>query len=85
MSDLSRLQWRHVQADVVRCAVRWSLRDAVRDRDVEGRLRARGVRVDQTPVFRWVQYYAPELDQRGQPSLGATHVHTMWMNPPWPR
>jgi transposase-like protein len=46
MRDLSRVKWRYVQADVIRCAVRWSRRDAVRDRDVEELLRARGVWVD---------------------------------------
>jgi hypothetical protein len=73
MSDLSLWKWRHVQADIILCAVRWSLRDAVSDRDVEELLRARGVWVDQTTVCRWVQRSAPELDQRCQPSLRATH------------
>jgi transposase-like protein len=43
------------------------------DRDVEERLRERGICVDHTTVFRWVQRYAPELDQRCRPRLKATN------------
>jgi transposase, IS6 family len=72
MSDPSLLKWRHFQADVILCAVRWYLRYAWSYRDVEERLRERGVWVDHTTVFRWVQRYAPELDQQCRPSLRAT-------------
>jgi transposase, IS6 family len=45
-------------------------------RDVEELPRERGMWVDHTTVFRWVQRYAPALDQRGRPSLRATnHSH----------
>ncbi len=40
---------------------------------VEELLRERGVWVDHTTVFRWVQRYAPELDRRCRPSLRATN------------
>jgi transposase-like protein len=40
-------------------------------RDVEELLQERGVRVDHTTVFRWVQRYAPELDKRCRPYLRA--------------
>src|SRR5262245_59464615 len=36
-------------------------------------MRERGIRVDHTTVFRWVQRYAPELDQRCRPYLRATN------------
>lgn len=73
MSDPSLFKWRHFQADVILCAVRWYLRYALSYRDVEELLRERGVWVDHTTVFRWVQRYAPELDQRCRPSLRATN------------
>jgi len=38
-------------------------------RDVEELLRERGVAVDHTTVFRWVQRYAPALDKRCRPHL----------------
>jgi transposase, IS6 family len=53
--------------------VRWYLRYALSYRDVEELLRERGVRVDQTTVFRWVQHYAPELDKRCRPRLNITN------------
>ena len=72
MSDLSLFKWRHFQADIILCAVRWYLRYALSYRDVEELLRERGVWVDHTMVFRWVQRDAPELDRRCRPSLRAT-------------
>jgi transposase, IS6 family len=35
MSDLSLFKWRHFQADIILCAVRWYLRYALSYRDVE--------------------------------------------------
>jgi transposase, IS6 family len=73
MSDSSLFKWRHFEAEIILCAVRWYLRYALSYRDVEELLRERGVRVDHTTVFRWVQRYAPELDKRCRPSLRATN------------
>jgi transposase-like protein len=63
MSDPSLFKWRHFEADIIPCAVRWYLRYALSYRDVAELLRERGVWVDHTTVFRWVQRYAPELNQ----------------------
>jgi transposase, IS6 family len=53
--------------------VRWYLRDASSDRDVEALLRERGVWVDHTTVLRWVQRDAPALDKRWRPQLNVTN------------
>ena len=53
--------------------MRWYLRYALSYRDVEELLRERGVWVDHTTVFRWVQRYAPELDKRCRPYLRTTN------------
>jgi transposase, IS6 family len=42
-------------------------------RDVEELARERGLSVDHTTVFRWVQRYAPEVDRRCRPYLRATN------------
>jgi transposase, IS6 family len=42
-------------------------------RDVEELLRERGVSIEHATVFRWVQRYAPALDQRGRPHLNITN------------
>ena len=41
MSDPSLFKWRYFQADIVLCAVRWCLRNALSYRDVEELLRER--------------------------------------------
>jgi hypothetical protein len=38
-------------------------------RDLELMLADRGVEVDQTSIFRWIQAYAPELEKRIRPHL----------------
>jgi transposase, IS6 family len=73
MSDSPLFKWRHFEADIILCAVRWYLRYALSYRDVEELLRERGVGVDHTTVFRWVQRYAPELDKRCRPHLNITN------------
>ena len=55
------------------CGVRWSLRYALSYRDVEELLRERGVAVDHTTVFQWVQRDAPALDKRCRPHLTETN------------
>ena len=42
-------------------------------RDVEELLEERGLPVDHTTVWRWVQYYGPELGQRLRPHLKPTN------------
>jgi transposase, IS6 family len=38
-------------------------------RDLELMLRDRGVEVDHTTIFRWIQAYAPEIEKRIRPHL----------------
>ncbi len=40
-------------------------------RDLEEMMRERGISVDHTTIYRWVQHYAPELDKRCRPHLKA--------------
>ncbi len=45
-------------------------------RDLEEMMRERGLFVDHTTVFRWVQRYAPEINKRIRPHLklaGTSH------------
>ena len=73
MNGSALFKWRHFEAHIILCAVRWYLRYALSYRDVEELLRERGVSIEHTTVFRWVQRYAPELDKRCRPSLRATN------------
>ena len=65
-SDLTLFNWRHFEVNIILClcTVWWYLWYALNDCDVEEPMRERGVWVDHTTGFRWVQRDAPELEQR---------------------
>jgi IS6 family transposase len=48
------------------------LRDALSYRDLEEMMLARGLQVDHTTIYRWVQQYAPEIGKRCHPHLKGT-------------
>jgi hypothetical protein len=52
---------------VIVLAVRWYLRFALSYRDVEELLAERGVEVDHTTVYRWVQRFTPLLAEAARP------------------
>jgi IS6 family transposase len=66
-------KWRQTESGLILCAVRWYLRYSLSLRDVEELLEERGLNVDHTTVWRWVQYYGPELEQRLRPHLKPTN------------
>ncbi len=49
------------------------LRYALSYRDLEEIMRERGLHVDHTTIYRWVQHYAPELEKRCRQHLKATN------------
>ena len=57
-------QWRQTEPELILCAVRWYLRYSLSFRDVEELLRERGLEADHTTIWRWVQRYGPELEER---------------------
>ncbi|HZH06501.1 MAG TPA: IS6 family transposase [Lautropia sp.] len=60
---------RQFTAEVILWAVRWYLMFPISYRDLELMLADRGVEVDHTTVFRWLQAYAPEIEKRVRPHL----------------
>src|SRR6184192_3562124 len=72
MSNQSPFKWRHFESDIILLCVRWYLRYSLSYRDLEEMMLERGLRVDHTTIYRWVQRYAPELDKRSRPHLKAT-------------
>jgi transposase-like protein len=64
---------RQFTADVILWAIRWHLQFPISYRDLECMLADRGVRVDHTTLFRWIQAYAPELEKRIRPHLRPTN------------
>jgi len=73
MMDPSTLfKWRHFEAEIILLCVRWYMRYALRYRVLEEMMRERGLQVDHTTIYRWVQHYAPELEKRSRQHLKAT-------------
>jgi transposase-like protein len=66
-------KWRHYEGEIILQGVRWYLRYALSYRDVEELMAERGLSVDHTTLFRWVQAYAPEIDKRIRPHLKPTN------------
>ena len=50
--------------EVITVAVRWYLRYSLSYRDLEEMMTERGLSVDHVTIWRWVQHYAPILNQR---------------------
>jgi transposase, IS6 family len=76
MAELQRpaiFKWRHFAPEIILCAVRWYLRYSLSYRDIQELLVERGLEVDHTTVWRWVQRYTPELEERTRPHLKSTN------------
>jgi transposase, IS6 family len=58
--------------DVIVLAVRWYLRFGLSYRDVEELLAERGIEVDHTTIYRWVQRFTPLLADAARPRR---HAH----------
>ena len=55
---------RHFGGEIVLWAVKWYCRYAISYRDLESMMAERGVAVDHSTIYRWVQRYAPEMEKR---------------------
>ncbi len=71
MGNPNPFKWRHFESEIILLCVRWYLRYALSYRDLEEMMLERGLQVDYTTIYRWVQRYAPELDKRCRPHLKA--------------
>lgn len=71
MTTQAPFKWRHFEAEIILLCVRWYLRYALSYRDLEEIMQERGLYVDHTTIYRWVQSYAPALEKRCRPHLKA--------------
>lgn len=55
---------RHFEDVIITLCVRWYLRYSLSYRDLEEMMAERGLVVDHVTIWRWVQHYAPLLNQR---------------------
>lgn len=65
-------KWRHYFPAIILRCVRWYCRYSLSYRDVEELTQERGLRVDHSTIYRWVQAYALQLEKRCRPHLRPT-------------
>lgn len=70
----SDFKWRHFRGEIILGCIRWYCKYGISYRDLEEMMLERGIEVDHTTLYRWVQHYAPELEKRlrwyWKPTLG---------------
>ena len=57
-------KWRHFHGEVIMQCVRWYCKYGISYRDLEEMMTERGLTIDNTTAYRWVQHSAPELKKR---------------------
>ena len=73
MNSKQPFKWRHFLPEVILMCVRWYLRYPLSYRDLEEMMLDRGLEVDHTTIYRWVQSYSKEFDKRVRSYLKQTN------------
>ncbi len=73
MTQKHPFKWRHFLPEIILLCVRWYLRYPLSYRNLEEMMLERGLTIDHTTVYRWVQAYSPELDKRCRKYLKSTN------------
>ena len=73
MTQKQPFKWRHFLPEIILLCVRWYLRYPLSYRNLEEMMLERGLTIDHTTVYRWVQAYSPELDKRCRKYLKSTN------------
>src|SRR2546425_8710991 len=76
MSEQHPFKWLHFESEIIMLCVRWYLRYSLSYRDLEEMMAERGLSVDHVTIWRWVQRYAPVLNQRIRREL--RHPNRSW-------
>ncbi len=61
---MNDFKWRPYQGEIILGCVRWYCKYGISYRDLEEMMLERGVEVDHSTLYRWVQKYAPEIEKR---------------------
>ena len=71
---MSDFKWRHFRGEIILSCVRRYCKYGISYRDLEEMMLERGLDVNHTTLYRWVQHYAPEMEKRlrwyWKPSMG---------------
>jgi len=71
--DLEKpFKWKHAAGDVILWLVTWYCRYALSYRDLQEMALERGLKLERSTIYRWVQEYAPEINKRTKPYLKIT-------------
>jgi transposase-like protein len=66
-------KWRHYPGEVILHCVRWYLRYPISYLHMSEMMLERGLEIDPSCIWRWVQVYGPELEKRCRPHLKPTN------------
>ena len=69
MNSKNPFKWRHYEKEIILLNVRWYLRYSLSYRNLEEMMQERGLSVDHSTIYRWVQHYAPEMEKRARKYL----------------
>jgi transposase-like protein len=67
---LSLFKRRRFPVAIILLCVRWYCKYGISYRDLAEMMSERGVSVNPSTIFRWVQRYAPEFEKRVRPYYG---------------
>ena len=67
---MSLFKRRRFPVEIILLCVRWYCKYGISYRDLAEMMQERGVAVDPSTIFRWVQRYAPEIEKRMRPYQG---------------
>ena len=74
---MSEFKWRQFEGEIILWAVRWYCRYGISYRDLEQMMGERGVAVDHSTIYRWVQKYAPELEKAAPLALASSAINEL--------
>ena len=72
-------KWKQFKGDIILWLVRWYGRYALSYRDLKEMAAERGLSIERSTIYRWVQEYSPELEKRIKPYLRTTNDCGSWM------
>ncbi len=61
---MSDFKWRHYRGEIILGCVHWYCKYGISYHDLKEMMQERGVQVDHTTLYRWVQHYAPKMEKR---------------------
>ena len=62
--SMADFKWRHFRGEIILGCVRWYCKYGISYRDLEEMMLERGLEVDHTTRYRWVQHCTPEMEKR---------------------